>query len=72
MLGRTIATLRFFVWGTIPLGSLLGGALGSVLGLRPTLWLAAAVGLAAFLAPLLSPVRGLRRPQAPPEHDGAA
>ena len=24
MLGRTIATLRFFVWGTIPLGSMLG------------------------------------------------
>jgi len=65
MLGRTIATLRFFVWGTIPLGSLLGGAMGTTLGLRTTLWVAAGTGLVAFLAPLLSPVRRLRVPEAP-------
>jgi MFS family permease len=65
MLGRTIATLRFFVWGTIPLGSLLGGVMGTALGLRTTLWVAAGTGLVAFLAPLLSPVRRLRVPEAP-------
>ena len=65
MLGRTIAALRFFVWGTIPLGSMLGGAMGTTLGLRTTLWVAAGTGLVAFLAPLLSPVRRLRVPEAP-------
>jgi MFS family permease len=59
MLGRTIATLRFAVWGTIPLGTFLGGILGGRLGLRPTLWLSAATGLIAFLPPLLSDVRRL-------------
>ena len=43
------------------LGSFTGGALASNLGLRPTLWIAAAGGLFAFLPPLFSPVRTLRR-----------
>jgi MFS family permease len=59
MLGRTIATARFAVWGTIPLGSFIGGILGGRIGLRPTLWVATAVSLVAFLPPLLSPVRKL-------------
>jgi MFS family permease len=56
MLGRTIATLRFAVWGTIPLGTFFGGLLGGRIGLRPTLWLSAVCGLVAFLPPLLSDV----------------
>jgi predicted MFS family arabinose efflux permease len=59
MLGRTIATGRVVVWGTIPLGSFVGGILGSRIGLRPTLWVAAAVAFVAFGPPLLSPVRRL-------------
>jgi predicted MFS family arabinose efflux permease len=59
MLGRTIATGRVVVWGTIPLGSFVGGILGSRIGLRPTLWVAAAVAFVAFVPPLLSPVRRL-------------
>jgi MFS family permease len=59
MLGRTVATARFVVWGTIPVGSFVGGFLGSAIGLRPTLWVSAAVGLVGFLWPLLSPVRRL-------------
>jgi MFS family permease len=39
--GRMNATMRFMVWGTMPLGSALGGALGQAVGLRPTLWVAA-------------------------------
>jgi MFS family permease len=60
LLGRMNASIRFLVWGTIPLGGLLGGALGELLGLRATL-LVAAVG--TMLAPawvLLSPLRRLR------------
>lgn len=60
MLGRTIATARFVVWGTFPVGSFIGGVLGGQLGLRPTLWVAGMVGIVAFVPPLLSPVRRLR------------
>jgi hypothetical protein len=52
--------LRVGVWGTIPFGGLLGGALGELVGLRATL-LVAAVGL--VLCPvwvLASPLRRLR------------
>jgi MFS family permease len=59
LLGRTIATARFVVWGTIPLGAFIGGILGIRIGLRPTLWVAAATSLVAFLPPLVSPVRKL-------------
>ena len=47
-------------FGVRPLGSLAGGALGVWLGLRPTLWLAAAGGLAGFLFLLPSPIPRLR------------
>ncbi len=60
LLGRMNATMRFLVWGTIPLGSLAGGALGEWLGLRPTLVVGALGSLLAPLFPLLSPVRALR------------
>jgi MFS family permease len=59
MLGRMVATMRFIVWGTIPLGAFVGGVLGGAIGLRPTLVLAAMGELTAFLAILLSPVRRL-------------
>jgi MFS family permease len=47
-------------YGVRPLGSLAGGALGSVLGLRPTLWIATAGAVAGFLWLLPSPVPRLR------------
>jgi MFS family permease len=61
MLGRLIATRRFIVWGVIPLGSLTGGVLASVIGLRPTLWVGAIGGSLSFLPILLSPVRSIGR-----------
>jgi MFS family permease len=39
--GRMNATMRFMVWGTMPLGAAIGGALGQTIGLRPTLWIGA-------------------------------
>jgi MFS family permease len=49
LLGRMNASVRFLVFGTMPLGGLLGGTLGSWLGVVPTLWIAVAgQGLAAF------------------------
>ncbi len=65
LLGRMNASMRFVVWGSIPLGSLLGGALAEAIGLHATLWLGAAGGLTAALWVLLSPVRVLRRQPEP-------
>ena len=59
MQGRMNATMRFVVWGTLPIGALAGGALGGAIGLRQTLWVAAVGGLLAFVPPLFSPVRSL-------------
>ncbi|HEV8546067.1 MAG TPA: MFS transporter, partial [Candidatus Limnocylindrales bacterium] len=61
MLGRMNATMRFLVWGTIPLGSLIGAGLSELIGVHQTIWLGAVLGLLPFLFVLLSPVRSLRR-----------
>jgi MFS family permease len=55
--GRLNATMRFLVWGTIPVGSIVGGVLGGILGLRTAIGIAAVGGALAFLWVLLSPVR---------------
>jgi MFS family permease len=47
-------------YGVRPLGSLLGGLLGSTIGIRPTLWIAAAGGICAVLFLLPSPAPRLR------------
>ena len=60
MQGRMNATMRFVVWGTIPVGSLIGGLLASFLPLRTTIGIGAAVAVTAFLWVLFSPVRSLR------------
>ncbi len=43
------ATMRFIVWGTIPLGAIIGGILGDLIGLHATIWVGAIGGLLAFL-----------------------
>lgn len=60
LLGRMNATMRFLVWGTMPLGGLLGGALGATLGARNTLFIAAVGCSCAFLPVLLSPLRRMK------------
>ena len=60
MLGRMNSVIRFLVWGTMPLGALLGGALGTWFGLRPALWVAAIGAFFTFLPILFSPVPKLR------------
>ncbi len=59
MQGRMNATMRWFVWGTIPIGALLGGLLGTVVGVRETLLIGALGEMAAVLPVLFSPVRGI-------------
>jgi MFS family permease len=60
LLGRMNATMRFLVWGTMPLGALIGGALGATIGVRNTLLVAAVGGGLSFLPVLLSPLRTMR------------
>jgi MFS family permease len=58
--GRMNATMRFLVWGTLPLGGVLGGALGAAAGVRPALLVVTAGGSLPFLWLLASPLRHLR------------
>jgi MFS family permease len=57
LLGRMNATMRWIIWGTLPVGGLLGGALGSVIGVRPTLWIAVTGSWAAGFFVFFSPLR---------------
>ena len=63
--GRMNASVRFIVWGTIPIGALLGGTLGQAIGLWPTLLSMALCSLLAPLWVVFSPVRQLRSQPVP-------
>jgi predicted MFS family arabinose efflux permease len=56
LLGRVTASMQLVNYGTIPLGALLSGALGTALGARPTMWIMtgglATTGLILLLGPL--------------------
>ena len=58
--GRMNSVMRFIVWGTIPLGSITGGALASQIGLKQTLIIGGAGCCLPFLPVLFSPVRSIR------------
>jgi MFS family permease len=72
MQGKMNATMRFIVWGTIPLGSILGGVLGSLIGLHNTIWVGAIGGLIAFIPVALSPVREIVTMPEPVAEDAPA
>ena len=58
--GRMNAVMRFIVWGVMPLGTLLGGAVATAIDLRAAIW-AGAVGMSlAWLPLLLGPIWSLR------------
>jgi len=60
-------------YGTRPLGALAGGFLGTVIGLRPTLWIAAIGGMTGFLLLLPTQVPRFRMPSDPrQEYERAA
>lgn len=68
-LGRINATSKFLVGGALPLGALLGGALGELIGLKATLL----VGIAGFMLAAswvyFSPLRDLQEQPQPLEID---
>jgi MFS family permease len=59
LLSRVNATMRMLVMCLFPLGALLGGLSGELIGLRPTLWLSGAIVLASTL-PVYRALRHLR------------
>ncbi|MCG6495430.1 MFS transporter [Kitasatospora sp. A2-31] len=60
MIGRIRASASTVNFSAIPLGALLGGWLGEVLGARTTIWIMAGVLMSAGGVLLASPLRGLR------------
>ena len=56
MAGRMNATMRWFVWGTIPIGSLIGGIIGETLGLRAAILVGGIGATLAFVPLLFGPV----------------
>ncbi|MFD5393464.1 MFS transporter [Streptomyces sp. NPDC127097] len=56
LLGRMNASIRFVVWGSIPLSAFLAGWLSSLMGVVPTLWIG---GIGSLLTAL--PILGIGR-----------
>jgi predicted MFS family arabinose efflux permease len=67
LLGRANASMQFFTRGVSPLGALLGGALGALIGARLTLSIAVCGILLGSLWLIFSPIRTLRDQPAPAE-----
>ena len=58
--GRMNAAMRWIVWGTIPLGTLAGGAIAQATSLRTAIWVGAILATPTFLWVLLSPLRSIK------------
>lgn len=63
LLGRVNATMRFLLMGLFPLGAVLGGSLGTILGLRATLFVSGGLILVSWL-PVYFVRSALGNPQA--------
>jgi MFS family permease len=60
LMGRMNAAVRWVVWGTMPVGSILGGVLGTLIGVRPAFLLACVGAWAAGWFVFFSPLRRMR------------
>jgi MFS family permease len=61
LLGRMNASIRFVVWGVIPIGGVVTGLLGGWIGVVPTMWLGCVLGLLATGIVVFSPLSRMRR-----------
>lgn len=57
LLGRMNATVRFVMWGAMPIGGLLGGLLGEWIGVHATVWVTTLAECAAAVVLACSPLR---------------
>lgn len=71
LLGRLNAAIRWVVWGTLPLGGIIGGALGQGLGVRATIWIGVTGSWLAGLWVYCSPLRTMRDIPAAPAGEAA-
>ena len=62
---RVTGAFQAVNYGTRPLGALTGGFLGTVIGLRPTLWIAAVGGMTGFVFLLPSALPRFKMPAQP-------
>jgi MFS family permease len=69
--GRMNATMRWIVWGTMPIGGIIGGLMGTFIGVRETILLGGIGGSLVFLPVLFSPVRRIRTMPEPLREAGA-
>jgi MFS family permease len=60
LLGRMNASIRFVVWGTMPIGGFLGGVLAAQFGMLTALWVGVAGQVLGVLPVLLSPLARMR------------
>lgn len=60
LLGRMNASIRFFVWGVMPIGALLSGVLATTIGVVPTMWIGAIGSLLSAGFVVFSPLLGMR------------
>ena len=60
LLGRMNASIRFVVWGVMPIASLLSGALGTTIGVLPTMWIGAVGTLLASGFVVFSPIARMK------------
>jgi hypothetical protein len=60
MLGRVTASMRFAAFGMVPVGAVLAGTLGTVLGVWDALWILQAIFAAASFFLLTSRLRTTR------------
>lgn len=57
MMGRVSAVTACLIYGSMPLGAVIGGSLGTSVGIRPALWILAGALFLPLLFLLLSPIR---------------
>ena len=60
LLGRMNASIRFIVWGTMPIGAFIGGVVGSAVGPRNVFWIGVVGAALAALPVVFSPLIRMR------------
>ena len=71
LLGRMNASIRFCVWGVMPIAALLAGALGTWIGTVPTMWIGAIGSLLSILPVVIGPFWSMRELPSPDETEPA-